>query len=336
MDPLRFGSLDDARTRYLFEGVVSGISGYGNSVGVPTVGGEVVFDDTLPRQPARQRVVPRHPARRTGSCSPAPRARATSRCCSARSTGRDGIGGASVLASAGFEEGGEAKRPSVQVGDPFEEKRLIEACLELLDAELAVGVQDLGAAGLSCAASETAAKAGVGHGRRRRARRAARAGHERGRGDDVGEPGAHARDRRARRTSTRCSSCARGGRSARRSSGASPTPGASACSTACSTRRRARREPAPPIGDDPPRSSSDRAADRRRAGRQPRRRPALPPPAGAARGPGRARRPPIPAARCAPSSPPAPTSPASCSRCSRRRRSPTRRGSRASTTTSCS
>src|SRR5439155_26793891 len=78
------------------------------------------------------------------------------------STGRDGIGGASVLASAGFDDGDEAKGPSVQVGDPFEEKRLIEACLELLDAKLAVGVQDLGAAGLSCAASETAAKAGAG------------------------------------------------------------------------------------------------------------------------------------------------------------------------------
>ena len=78
------------------------------------------------------------------------------------STGRDGIGGASVLASAGFEEGSEAKRPSVQVGDPFEEKRGIEACLALLDAGLAVGVQDLGAAGISCAASETAAKTGAG------------------------------------------------------------------------------------------------------------------------------------------------------------------------------
>ena len=77
-------------------------------------------------------------------------------------TGRDGIGGASVLASAGFSEGDEAKRPSVQVGDPFEEKRLIEACLELLDAGLAIGVQDLGAAGISCAASETAAKTGAG------------------------------------------------------------------------------------------------------------------------------------------------------------------------------
>ena len=161
MDPLRFGSLDDARTRYLFEGVVSGISGYGNSVGVPTVGGEAVFDDTYRENPLVnvlclgllpvERLVlaraegPGNLAVLLGS-----------------STGRDGIGGASVLASAGFEEGGAVKRPSVQVGDPFEEKRLIEACLELLDQRLAVGVQDLGAAGLSCAASETAAKGGVG------------------------------------------------------------------------------------------------------------------------------------------------------------------------------
>jgi phosphoribosylformylglycinamidine synthase len=161
MDPLRFGSLDDARTRYLFEGVVSGISGYGNSVGVPTVGGEVVFDDTYRGNPLvnvlclgylpKTRLVlaradgPGNLAVLLGS-----------------STGRDGIGGASVLASASFEEGSETKRPSVQVGDPFEEKRLIEACLELLEAGLAVGVQDLGAAGLSCAASETAAAAGAG------------------------------------------------------------------------------------------------------------------------------------------------------------------------------
>jgi phosphoribosylformylglycinamidine (FGAM) synthase-like enzyme len=161
MDPLRFGSLDDARTRYLFEGVVSGISGYGNSVGVPTVGGEVVFDECYRDNPLvnvlclgllpKERLVlaraegPGNLAVLLGSA-----------------TGRDGIGGASVLASAGFDARSEAKRPSVQVGDPFEEKRLIEACLELLEARLAVGVQDLGAAGLSCAASETAAKTGSG------------------------------------------------------------------------------------------------------------------------------------------------------------------------------
>src|SRR5262245_61231352 len=161
MNPLRFGTLDDARTRYLFEGVVSGISGYGNSVGVPTVGGEVVFDECYRDNPLvnvlclgilpQQRLVlakaegPGNLAVLLGS-----------------STGRDGLGGSSGLASASFEDGDEAKRPSVQVGDPFEEKRLIEACLELLEAGLAVGVQDLGAAGLSCAASETAAKTGAG------------------------------------------------------------------------------------------------------------------------------------------------------------------------------
>ena len=161
MDPLRFGPLDDPRTRYLFEGVVAGISGYGNAVGVPTVGGEVVFDECYRDNPLvnvlclgllpKERLVL---AKAEGIDNLA--------VLLGSSTGRDGIGGASVLASAGFEEGSEAKRPSVQVGDPFEEKRAIEACLELLDAGLAVGVQDLGAAGISCAASETAAKTGAG------------------------------------------------------------------------------------------------------------------------------------------------------------------------------
>ncbi len=161
MDPLRFGPLDDPRTRYLFEGVVSGISGYGNAVGVPTVGGEVVFDECYSGNPLVNvlclGVLPKERlilARAEGAGNLA--------VLMGSSTGRDGIGGASVLASAGFIEGSEAKRPSVQVGDPFEEKKLIEACLELLDAGLAIGVQDLGAAGLSCAASETAAKTGAG------------------------------------------------------------------------------------------------------------------------------------------------------------------------------
>jgi phosphoribosylformylglycinamidine synthase len=161
MDPLRFGPLDDARTRYLVEGVVAGISGYGNAVGVPTVGGEVVFDDCYRENPLVnvlclgvlpvERLVL---AKAEGVGNVA--------VLLGSATGRDGIGGASVLASAGFAEGDDAKRPSVQVGDPYEEKRLIEACLELLDAGLAVGVQDLGAAGISCAASETAAKTGAG------------------------------------------------------------------------------------------------------------------------------------------------------------------------------
>ena len=161
MDPLRFGPLDEPRTRYLFERVVAGISGYGNAVGVPTVGGEVVFDECYRDNPLvnvlclgllpRDRLVLAK-AEGTGNLA----------VLIGSSTGRDGIGGASVLASAGFEAGSEAKRPSVQVGDPFEEKRLIEATLELLERGLAVGVQDLGAAGISCAASETAAKTGAG------------------------------------------------------------------------------------------------------------------------------------------------------------------------------
>ena len=163
MDPLRFGPLDDPHTRWIFEGVVGGISSYGNSVGVPTVGGEVVFDETYAENPLvnvlclgvmpKERLVL---GRASGVGNLAVLIGAT--------TGRDGIGGVSVLASAGFGQGEEdaAKRTSVQVGDPFEEKRLIEACLDLLDAGVVVGIQDLGGAGLTCATSETASKGGVG------------------------------------------------------------------------------------------------------------------------------------------------------------------------------
>ncbi|MET0275444.1 MAG: phosphoribosylformylglycinamidine synthase subunit PurL [Acidimicrobiia bacterium] len=161
LDPLRFGPLTDGRTRYLFEGVVGGISSYGNAVGVPTVGGEVVFDDCYTENPlVNVMCIGVLPVERLVLA----KAEGVDNLAVllGSSTGRDGIGGASVLASAGFEEGDEAKRPSVQVGDPFEEKRCIEACLELLDAGLAIGVQDLGAAGISCAASETAAKTGAG------------------------------------------------------------------------------------------------------------------------------------------------------------------------------
>jgi phosphoribosylformylglycinamidine synthase len=163
MDPLRFGPLEDARSRWIAEGVVSGISGYGNSVGVPTVGGETVFDETyadnplvnvlcLGLMPVERLVLGR--AEGAGNLAVLLGA----------STGRDGIGGVSVLASAGFSDDASdaQKRPSVQVGDPYEEKRLIEACLELLDRDLAVGVQDLGGAGITCATSETAAKGGAG------------------------------------------------------------------------------------------------------------------------------------------------------------------------------
>ena len=164
MDPLRFGPLDDPRSRWIAEGVVAGISGYGNAVGVPTVGGEVKVDEgyagnplvnvlALGLLPVERLVL----GRATGVGNLAVLLGST--------TGRDGIGGVSVLASAGFsadEEAEAAKRPNVQVGDPFEEKRLIEACLELLERNLAVGVQDLGGAGLTCATSETASKGGAG------------------------------------------------------------------------------------------------------------------------------------------------------------------------------
>jgi len=161
MDPLRFGPLEGPRNRYLVEGVVAGISSYGNSVGVPTVGGEIVFDPCYSANPLVNvfclGVLPKGRlvlARAEGEGNLAVLLGA--------STGRDGIGGASILASAGFDESAADKRPSVQVGDPFEEKKLIEACLALLDSGLAVGVQDLGAGGISCAASETAAKGGMG------------------------------------------------------------------------------------------------------------------------------------------------------------------------------
>lgn len=163
MDPLRFGPLDDPRSRWIAEGVVSGVSGYGNSVGVPTVGGETVFDETYQGNPLVNvfclGVLPQDRlalARASGI--------GNLTVLFGSSTGRDGIGGASVLASASFDDEADDgdKRPSVQVGDPFEEKRLIEACLEILEAGLVVGIQDLGAAGITGAASETSSKGGVG------------------------------------------------------------------------------------------------------------------------------------------------------------------------------
>ena len=167
MDPLFFGNLDDARNRWLVEGVVSGISGYGNSVGVPTIGGELTFDQCYGANPlVNVLAVGALPTERLalGVASGV----GNYAVLLGSSTGRDGIGGVSVLASAGFsgEDGAasidDAKRPSVQVGDPYEEKRLIEACLELLDRGYVVGIQDLGGAGLVCATSETAAKGRVG------------------------------------------------------------------------------------------------------------------------------------------------------------------------------
>jgi phosphoribosylformylglycinamidine synthase subunit PurL len=161
LDSLRFGELDSARSRHLFEWAVAGIGHYGNSVGVPTVGGEAFFEAPYEHNclvnamcvglVPKERLV-RSAAAGTGNHVVLLGAR----------TGRDGIGGASVLASAELDEGGEDKRPSVQIGDPFEEKKLIECCLELLDRKFLRSLQDLGAAGLSSSTSEMASKGQVG------------------------------------------------------------------------------------------------------------------------------------------------------------------------------
>ena len=160
-DQIRFGSLDDPHNRYLFAGVVAGIAGYGNAVGVPTVGGEVAFEDCYAGNPLVN-VMALGILRREQLVLAESGGEGTEAVLLGSATGRDGIGGASILASASFDDAGPAKRPSVQVGDPFEEKKLIEACLELYERGLVVGIQDLGAAGLSCATSEPAAKAGMG------------------------------------------------------------------------------------------------------------------------------------------------------------------------------
>jgi phosphoribosylformylglycinamidine synthase subunit PurL len=173
MDPLRFGDPGgwtdgagrtrepDGFQRHLVDGVVRGVGGYGNCVGVPNIGGETVFDPVYAGNPLvnvlaigvlhRDRLqlaraeAPGHLAVLLGSA-----------------TGRDGIGGASVLASQEFDEGLDDKRPNVQVGDPFAEKLLIECCLELYDRDLISGIQDMGAAGIACSTSELASAASMG------------------------------------------------------------------------------------------------------------------------------------------------------------------------------
>ena len=183
LDALRFGDPTDPRTRHLVDGVVRGVGGYGNCVGVPTVGGELVFDPSYQGNPLvnvmaigllEDGMLTRAAADGVGNLV----------VLYGSATGRDGIGGASVLASATFgdqETSGRwlagasprpsvgepqdsklSKRPSVQVGDPFAEKLLIEATLELIAGGLVVGVQDLGAAGITCATSESADRAGTG------------------------------------------------------------------------------------------------------------------------------------------------------------------------------
>jgi phosphoribosylformylglycinamidine synthase len=162
LNALRFGDLADPVARRLLEGVVAGIGHYGNCVGVATVGGEVAFDPCYQGNPlVNALTVGFMPVGRLMLSGRAERPGDLAVLMGAK-TGRDGIGGASVLASASFEEGDEAKRPNVQVGDPFQEKLLIEACLELVGRGLLRGLQDLGAAGISCAVAEVAARAGTG------------------------------------------------------------------------------------------------------------------------------------------------------------------------------
>jgi phosphoribosylformylglycinamidine synthase subunit PurL len=161
LDSLRFGEPTSERSRYLLDRAVAGIGHYGNSIGVPTVGGEVYFEAPYEQNClvnamcvglARHEALIRSAATGPGNVLVLLGAR----------TGRDGIGGASVLASAELGEDDESKRPSVQIGDPFEESRLLECCLELLDAKLLVALQDLGAAGLTSSSAEMASKGGVG------------------------------------------------------------------------------------------------------------------------------------------------------------------------------
>src|SRR5205809_5655256 len=160
LNSLLFGSLDDSRVRYLFAGVVKGIGDYGNCVGIPTVAGEIVFDPSYEKNPLvnamcvglmHETDLIRAKAEGVGNPILAVGAR----------TGRDGIHGAS-FASEDLSEASEAKRPRVQVGDPFTEKLLLEASLELIQSGHIVAIQDMGAAGLISSSAEMAAKGGVG------------------------------------------------------------------------------------------------------------------------------------------------------------------------------
>src|SRR5437764_2910079 len=161
LDALRFGDPADPWTRHLVDGVVRGVGGYGNCVGVPTVGGELVFDPSYQGNPLVNvmAIGLLDEADLTRAAAPGPGNLVV---LFGSTTGRDGIGGASVLASATFGEAEGSKRPSVQVGDPFAEKLLIEASLELIRRRLVAGLQDLGAGGITCATSETADRAGTG------------------------------------------------------------------------------------------------------------------------------------------------------------------------------
>ena len=155
MDPLRFGPADAPDTRRVLPGVVAGVGGYGNCLGLPNIGGEITFDETYAGNPLVNALcvgVMKHSDIKLAKAAGAGNLVVLY----GAKTGGDGIGGVSVLASETFGAGGSTKRPSVQVGDPFVEKVLIECSLEIFAEDLVVGIQDLGGAGLSCATSELA------------------------------------------------------------------------------------------------------------------------------------------------------------------------------------
>ncbi len=161
LDSLRFGEPTSARSRYLLDHAVGGIGHYGNSIGVPTVGGEVYFEEPY-EQNCLVNAMALGLARSDGLIRSAATGVGNVLVLFGASTGRDGIGGASVLASAELGEGDADKRPTVQVGDPFAEKKVMECSLELLERGLLVALQDLGAAGLSSSSAEMASKGEVG------------------------------------------------------------------------------------------------------------------------------------------------------------------------------
>ena len=161
LDSLKFGPLNNPQNRYIFSGVISGIAGYGNCIGIPTIGGDIYFEECYSYNPlvnvfclgvAPSEKIFYGKATGTGNLVVYIGAK----------TGKDGIHGASLLASAEFDEKSLEMKPTVQVGDPFSEKMLMEACLELMDKNLIIGIQDMGAAGLTCSICEMSSRGNVG------------------------------------------------------------------------------------------------------------------------------------------------------------------------------
>ena len=305
LNSLRFGSLDDPRVRRNMEGVVAGIAGYGNSIGIPTVGGEIAFEECYTGNPlvnvfclgiAKIDEIVKGVASGTGNPVYYVGAK----------TGRDGIHGA-TMASAEFDEKSAEKRPAVQVGDPFMEKLLLEACLEVMQTDALVGIQDMGAAGLTCSTTEMGSRGGAGRRDRRVARAAARDRHDALRDHAVGIAGADAARRQARARG--------GGRADLRQMGS-----ARRAHRRGDRRRHAARE-GPRRGR---RRDSEPRADRRGAG------------VSAADGRARlSRRGAAARSRLAATPAPPPATTTRCWRCSGRRRSAASGGSIGSTTTWC-